>query len=44
MVNARVVSQEMLMQHEKPERQEKLEETFQGVVADYRRILAMAKV
>ena len=40
----RLGAQEMLMQLEKPERQEKLEETFQGVVADYRRILAMAKV
>ena len=32
------------MQLEKRERQEKLEETFQGVVRDYRRILAMAKI
>ena len=31
--------QEVLMQLDKQERQQKLEETFQSVVADYRRIL-----
>ncbi|GJE87946.1 histone acetyltransferase type B [Phanerochaete sordida] len=35
---------EVLMQLEKVERQEKLEETFRSVCEDYRRILAMAKV
>ncbi|KIP10311.1 hypothetical protein PHLGIDRAFT_65891 [Phlebiopsis gigantea 11061_1 CR5-6] len=35
---------EVLMQLEKKERQEKLEETFQSVCEDYRRILAMAKI
>lgn len=29
------------MQLEKPERQQKLEETFQSVCKDYRRILAL---
>lgn len=37
-------TQEMLMQLDKAERQQKLEETFQSVCDDYRRILAMAKV
>lgn len=32
------------MQLEKAERQEKLEETFQSVCEDYRRILAMTKI
>lgn len=32
------------MQLEKQERQQKLEETFQSVCEDYRRILTMAKV
>ena len=31
--------QEILMQLDKQDRQQKLEETFQSVVADYRRIL-----
>ena len=33
--------QEVLMQLEKEDRQQKLEETFQSVCDDYRRILAM---
>ena len=32
------------MQLDKQERQQKLEETFQSVCTDYRRILAMAKI
>ena len=32
--------QEILMQLDKQERQQKLNETFQSVVADYRRILS----
>ncbi|EKM55988.1 uncharacterized protein PHACADRAFT_256983 [Phanerochaete carnosa HHB-10118-sp] len=35
---------EVLMQLDKAERQQKLEETFQSVCDDYRRILAMAKI
>ena len=38
---ARISAQEILVQLEKQERLEKLEETFQNVVEDYRRILAM---
>lgn len=37
----RISTQEILVQLEKQERLEKLEETFQNVVEDYRRILAM---
>lgn len=40
----RSLVQEVLMQLEKEERQQKLEETFQSVCDDYRRILAMAKI
>ena len=36
--------QEILMQLDKQERQQKLEETFRSVCEDYRRILAMAKI
>ena len=35
--------QEVLMQLEKPERQQKLEETFQSVREDYGRILALVR-
>ena len=36
--------QEILMQLDKQDRQQKLEETFQSVCEDYRRILAMTKI
>lgn len=39
-----VCVQEVLMQLDKAERQQKLEETFRSVCEDYRRILAMAKI
>jgi len=38
---SQISEQEMLVQLEKQERLDKLEETFQIVVEDYRRILAM---